>query len=202
MLHIKFSTIDYSKIIHVTLQTVIMNRGTTKLTKWPVRPAKIQFSLADQSSICTLWVANAPSLRHADIEDRSACAAHADQLNFLWPQRPFISFCRARAHVFFFFNILPAVLVGINAATLVTGHAGVLSLRSFTVTVNVKSLLPSVLVALQWGTKTITLCYILKNGFVIFCWTRWRIVVENSVWNMSEPRQANLCLRAFRHDKF
>ena len=50
-----------------------MSRIMTKLTKWHVRPAKIQLSLGihpvwSESSLCARWVAKIPMLLHADSE--------------------------------------------------------------------------------------------------------------------------------------
>ena len=47
-----------------------MSRHTTKLTKWPVRPAKTQISpVWSEPSLCAQWVAKDPMLLHADRED-------------------------------------------------------------------------------------------------------------------------------------
>ena len=49
-----------------------MSHSTTEPTKLPVRPAKIRISQADQSLLCTQWVAKDPRFLHADNE-------HSDQ---------------------------------------------------------------------------------------------------------------------------
>ena len=51
-----------------------LSRLMTKPTKWHVRPAKTQISLAirpvrSESSLCAYWIAKGPSFLHADSEN-------------------------------------------------------------------------------------------------------------------------------------
>ena len=68
---VSISTVPQYFLLYITLY---FSHSMTKLTKWPVRPAKAQISLGirtvwSESSLCTLWVDKAPVFLHADSKD-------------------------------------------------------------------------------------------------------------------------------------
>ena len=65
-----------TRCTNLSIQCLVfyMSHRTTKPIKWPVRPAKTQFSLGirpvwSESSLCAQWVANDSMFLHADSED-------------------------------------------------------------------------------------------------------------------------------------
>ena len=70
-----------------------MSRHTTKPTKWLCTQRKPRSAWAsaqsDQSSLCTLWVANDPSFPHADREDSDQTGRVPRLICLHWAHMPF-----------------------------------------------------------------------------------------------------------------
>ena len=73
----------------ITTQLILhLSLSTTKQTKWHVRAAKTQDSLADQSS-CAAWVANGLCFRQSNSEDWPDWADAQADLSLHFAQRSF-----------------------------------------------------------------------------------------------------------------
>ena len=81
---------------HIEPVTVLkMSHDMTKPTKWVCAHQRLR-SQADQSSLCTQWVAKDPSFLHADSKDWSVWADAQADPSLHWAHTHFVGFVMSR----------------------------------------------------------------------------------------------------------